>query len=77
MTPAPPIVIFWQRDDGARFETPPRRVETGERIDAKTPRAAGPLWTLCYFCGKRADMRQSVEVPRCAVCHDRFRRKSG
>jgi hypothetical protein len=51
-----------------------RRPETGERIDG-TPKPRPP--GLCYLCGKhQASVYFSADVPKCAICHDRFRRKS-
>ena len=50
-----------------------RRIETGERLREPPKRDA---LVECYFCHAAATTYVSKEMPRCARCAERFRRKS-
>lgn len=53
------------------FETPKRRIETGERLDAAPKSRKG----LCYFCARPAVVWMAASVPSCMTCHERYRRR--
>lgn len=75
MTTAVPELVFDEELNAYRLKTTPlptqRKPETGERLDG-TPK---PLATgKCYLC-RRYDARVFGDIPKCYVCHDRFRRR--
>jgi len=55
------------------IDAPPRKPETGERIDG-TAKAREP--GACYLCRRApASVYCSYAIPQCGGCYDRFRRK--
>lgn len=64
-------------DEQGRFRSEPLptlRRDAGEKLDATRDRH-GPYFVGCYYCGRRADLQSAGDAPRCAKCHDRYRRR--